>query len=343
MIRSAMQKGGWILIKKRVLPGLAVVGIAPLVATVGLIAILGLNPQFATRVAAQEQLPIIDLHFHPQPQWNRGALVNLFDQLGVAMAGNGPGGPDSVALSFAQQYPGRFIPFAGLREITDIIHTDGDHAWNLNGGGITSYLIRLEAELASGQYKGIGELFPNNLHSTSRGFPSQRYPVDAPLMRHLWALSAKYGVPLSVHLEADMGSVAEMERLLGTTPQGTFIWAHTGFFAEPSLLSRLLTQHADLYCELSWRDERPVEQGWRLPLPISEGGHLRSAWKDLLEEFPDRFVIGTDAGDQGSVTTYARLINYWRTILSQLAPATAQKLAHQNAEHILKLPPSVKR
>ncbi len=128
-----------------------------------------------------------------------------------------------------------------------------------------------------------------------------------------------------------------MERLLEVTPQGTFIWAHTGFFAEPPLLKRLLQQHPDLFCELSWRDERPVAQGWHLPIPISEGNRLRPEWKDLLEEFPDRFVIGTDVSTP-SLIEYASLIKYWRAILSQLTAETAEKFAHANAERILRLP-----
>lgn len=69
-------------------------------------------------------------------------------------------------------------------------------------------------------------------------------------------------MPLSVHLEAQGASIDEMERLVDTTPQGMFIWAHTGFYAEPALLSRLLKRHADLYCELSHRDEAMTPKSW---------------------------------------------------------------------------------
>lgn len=263
--------------------------------------------------------------------------MRLFDQLEVAKAGNGPAGPDSIALDYAAKYPDRFIPFLGLWEIQVQIRDDGAWAWNLQSPRIMAYLVKLEGELQSGKARGIGELYPNNMNSHPPAFPGTRYPVDSPLMRRLWAFSAQYGVPLSVHLEADGSSVAGMERLLDVTPQGIFIWAHTGFFAEPPLLKRLFQQHPALFCELSWRDERTIKTGWRLPLPISEGGQLRPIWKDLLEEFPERFVIGTDVNPP-SIIEYATLIQYWRKILSQLTPETAEKLAHKNAERILRLP-----
>jgi predicted TIM-barrel fold metal-dependent hydrolase len=286
---------------------------------------------------AQQALPIIDLHFHPLRGWDMAALVDLFDELGVAKAGNGPGGPDEIAFSFAAKYPDRFIPFAGLGEITFHIQREGELAWTLQGPGIMGYLSKLEGELRSGAAKGIGELFPDNMNSHPDYFPGMRYPADSPLMRRLWALSAQYGVPLSVHLEARGAPIAEMERLLEVTPRGTFIWAHTGFFAEPPLLRRLLQQHPALFCELSWRDERALAQGWRLPIPISEGNQLKTEWKDLLEEFSDRFVIGTDVSTPSPIE-YARLVKYWRAILSQLTPETAEKFAHANAERILRLP-----
>jgi predicted TIM-barrel fold metal-dependent hydrolase len=125
-----------------------------------------------------------------------------------------------------------------------------------------------------------------------------------------------------------------MERLLESNRQGTWLWAHTGFFIEPPALRRLFQRHLNLLCELSWRDER---YGPRR-IPISEDGQLRPEWKELLEEFPDRFVVGTDVADP-SLSGYSFMIDYWRGILKQLSADSSEKLSHQNAERILKLPP----
>ncbi len=293
---------------------------------------------FSARGAAgQQPIPIIDLNFHPAYGWDTGALVSLFDQVGVAKAGNGPVGPDSLALNFAASYPNRFIPFAGQGEIVFQTLLDKERVWALDSPGIIAYLSQLEIALRFRRYKGIGLLYLNNLDSHPIGFPAMRYPVDSPLMYRLWSYSVTYGVPLSVHMEATAQSVAEMERLLEANQKGTLIWAHTGYFAEPPLLRRLFNGHANLFCDLSWRDERKL----LISLPISERGRLRLSWKDLLEEFPDRFVIGTDVGIP-SINGYKNLINYWREILAQLSPVTAERLAYRNAERILRLSPSVR-
>jgi predicted TIM-barrel fold metal-dependent hydrolase len=71
---------------------------------------------------------------------------------------------------------------------------------------------------------------------------------------------------------------------------------------------------------------------------------LRPEWQELFEGFSDRFVIGTDIVDPNRpfVQEYESLIMYWREIIGQLSRDTAERIAHQNAERILRLPPSTK-
>ncbi len=304
------------------------------VVPVGLIVLLSFLFGPGAAALAQPTPPIIDLHFHADLGWDKAALVRLFDQLGVARAGGGPAGPDTLGLSFASTHPDRFIPFGGQGSLVRLMWREGTAIWNLQSSSITDYLRLLETLLRLGQLKGIGEIFVNNVHTHPPDFTPIRFPADSPLMRRLWAFSAMYGVPVHVHAEADGPTVAEMERLLESNREGTWLWAHTGFFIEPPLLRRLFQHHPNLFCELSWRDERPFHN-----IPISQGGQLRSEWKELLEEFPDRFVIGTDIGGRPSLDGYSGLIGYWRGILKQLSPEAAEKLAHENAERILKLPP----
>jgi len=292
------------------------------------------NARFDSVVA--QTVPIIDLHFHADQAWDVHALVTLFDELGVAAAGNGARGSDGLALKFAQQYPGRFIPYGGNEPIRGFISREGERAYTLQTPAVVEYLGQLETALRDKQFKGIGELVINSTHS--RADKASKYPADSSLMRRLWALSATYGIPLSAHMDATPESIQEMERLLAADRRGTWIWAHTGWLpaADPSMLRRLLGAHPNLFCELSGRESiRRVYRGD----PIDEGGVLKPAWKALLEDLPDRFVIGTDV-DPATPATYAEEIAYWRGILAQLSPAAAVKLAHENAERLLKLRPA---
>jgi len=300
-------------------------------------AVLLSNTRFDS-VSAQT-VPIIDLHFHADQAWDIHALVKLFDELGVAAAGNGARGSDDLALKLAQQYPGRFIPYGGNEPIRGFISREGERAYTLQTPAVVEYLGQLETALRNKQFKGIGELVINSTHS--RADKASKYPADSSLMRRLWALSATYGVPLSAHMDATPESIQEMERLLASDRRGTWVWAHTGWLpaADPSMLRRLLGAHPNLFCELSGRESiRRIYRGD----PIDEGGVLKPAWKALLEDLPDRFVIGTDV-DPATLKTYAEEVGYWRGILAQLSPAAAVKVAHENAERLLKLPPARSR
>ncbi|HEY3065855.1 MAG TPA: amidohydrolase family protein [Methylomirabilota bacterium] len=308
-------------------------------AALGLLALVLFVPVPHFADASADTVPIIDLHFHPDQAWDVHALVKLFDELGVAAAGNGARGSDAVALKFAEQYPGRFIPYGGNEPIRGFIGREGERAYTLQTAAVGEYLGQLETAVQAKQFKGIGELVINSVHS--RADKASKYPADSPLMRRLWALSAKYGIPMSAHMDATPESLQEMERLLASDRAGTWVWAHTGWLpaADPALLRRLLAAHPNLFCELSGRESiRRIYRGD----PIDEAGVLKPEWKALLEDLPDRFVIGTDV-DPATLKTYAEEIGYWRGILAQLSPATAAKLAHGNAERLLKLPPTPRR
>jgi hypothetical protein len=287
------------------------------------------TPAPAAQLPAAE-LPIIDLHFHPEAAWGDG-LVALFDDLGVRAAGNGAQASDAETLALAETYAPRVIPFGGGYTLRQFVLSLGATAWGLESPDVTAYLDGLDADLAAGRFAAIGEIHVDSTASYFIGTPPIRYPADAPLMQRLWSMSAAHGVPVSVHMDGSPESVAAMERLLASDRRGTWLWAHTGHYAEPPLVRRLLQAHPNLYCELSYRSSISPS---RSAVPLDAAGVLRPEWRALLEEFPDRFVLGTDLSAP-SAAEYTRHIGFWRAILAQLSPETAALIAHENAEQLV--------
>jgi len=165
------------------------------------------------------QLPIIDLHFHPEVGW--AGLDALFDEVGVRMAGNGESGPDQVALDLARRYPGRIVPFGGGDDVRRLVRSLGARAWEAQDPAVEEFLARLEALLRDGSLRGIGEIHVNNASSNVAGTPVYRFPADSVLVGRLFELSSRYQVPMSVHMDAEPASVAELERLLASNRGGT--------------------------------------------------------------------------------------------------------------------------
>jgi hypothetical protein len=274
-----------------------------------------------------DMLQIIDMHFHPDASWDLEALVQLMDELGVRQAIGGSGDSGVDALQFAEAYPDRFVPFAGQDGLRALNLIQGATSWDLQSDEILAYVDSLETQLQAGCWAGIGEIFVNTESShVSGGFS---IPTDTPLMRRLLDLSAEFGTPLSVHMDAAPASVEGLRSLLASNPEGTLIWAHAGWYAEPDLLRDLLASHPNLYIETSFRDEL------RSFFPVSADGVLNAKWHALIEEMPDRFVLGTDLNPPPTAQKYSELVGFWRGVIQQLSPETAAMVARQNAERLI--------
>ncbi|HSU66275.1 MAG TPA: hypothetical protein VLJ39_05370, partial [Tepidisphaeraceae bacterium] len=66
---------------------------------------------------------------------------------------------------------------------------------------------------------------------------------------------------------------------------------------------------------------------------LDKGGHPDAKWVSLIEEFPDRFMIGTDK--VGHFSDYPQEIQKYYIFLDALKPETARKLARENLLSIL--------
>ncbi|MBV9358777.1 MAG: amidohydrolase family protein, partial [Chloroflexi bacterium] len=133
--------------------------------------------------------------------------------------------------------------------------------------------------------------------------------------------------------------LAEMTDALRKHPDTTIVWCHAGIsrrLVVPTLIPdvrRLLSHYPKLHVDLSWVlfDQYLVVNG----APSED-------WLALIEEFPDRFMVGSDV--VGSVSTYVATITRYYVLLDALKPATAEKVARTNFLDVLpKTAPGVDR
>ena len=62
---------------------------------------------------------------------------------------------------------------------------------------------------------------------------------------------------------------------------------------------------------------------------------LDSAWKKVFEEFPERFLIGSDING-GRFPNYDRVIgNFWQAVFQDLSKEAARKIAFMNAWRLM--------
>ena len=160
---------------------------------------------------------------------------------------------------------------------------------------------------------GFGEMTAEHAPSST---PYEYAPPNHPLFLLLADIAAQHGVPIDLHMEAVSQemliptdwhvnplpnppqlhpNLAAFERLLAHNPRAKIVWAHAGCDntgdRTPELTRRLLQAHPNLYMELK---NDPLAVGKNPFLTNGATGTLKPQWLKIFQDFPDRFVIGSD-------------------------------------------------
>lgn len=293
------------------------------------------------RTLALGELPIIDVEHH----WGgRLALTDLLarmDRNGVALTwlGQNEKNGSAHALADAQKYPGRLVPAT--------IHGDGPR-WH---GRDPQLLEELAADAKSGRYFALGE-FEARHYVSSTNSRDVHLPVDSPSFEAVFRIAEDTGLPMLLHHEAEDALLPELERMLAAHPKAKVIWCHVGRNRNRSTWTRLstpdgvrefLTKYPNLHFDLNQAKPGSRHRGTGQVDSVlydsdpSKGGdnqpdaRLNAKWQTLLEEFPERFVLGTDV-NTGRFDEYSRVIDTLRLlVLKRIDKRAAERIAYQNA------------
>jgi predicted TIM-barrel fold metal-dependent hydrolase len=201
---------------------------------------------------------------------------------------------------------------------------------------------------------GFGEMTAEHFPTST---PYQYAPADHPLFLMLADIAAEHNVPIDLHMEAvpqDMplpshlksppnptrlhANIAAFERLLAHNASAKIIWDHAGWdntgYRTPALCRRLLQAHPNLYMELKL-DAQDVEMN--PPLVNGASGPLKPEWMKLLQDYPDRFIIGSDQHypmpEQAGPQRWQEIV----LLLNQLPGDLRMKIGTENATRIYNL------
>jgi predicted TIM-barrel fold metal-dependent hydrolase len=179
-------------------------------------------------------------------------------------------------------------------------------------------------------WQGIGEVFLRHDDLTALTYGDVPRATSSAFGR-LLDLAAARDLPMLVH--SDIGParlehpdyLGEIESAIRTHPNTRVIWAHAGISRRivianhTDILRRMLGQYRNLMIDLSWVI---FEQ------ELAPGGALDRKWVSLIEEYPRRFVIGSDT--VGFFDQYKPTLQRYYLLLDALKPETARNVAHDN-------------
>lgn len=159
--------------------------------------------------------------------------------------------------------------------------------------------------LAKNYYAGIGE------------FHAFGDDIRLPVLQAVIALARQHGMFLHAHVDAPA-----IELIFATNADALVLWAHSGF-ESPQTIALLLGKYPNLWADLAFRQDHELD------------GMVESDWQTLFEQFPDRFVLGTDTYTPERWYYVVEQADWSRTWLDTLPRELADKIAFGNAERLL--------
>jgi hypothetical protein len=254
--------------------------------------------------AAAYEGPLFDAHMH----YNAAHVDTLApEHVGRALADVGieraviitrhPG----LAESAMHAAPGVILPFL------DVYRTPSRKETWMHEADLPEWVRnRLDTGLATGSWRGIGELhlFADDRHAT--------------VFAELLSIARQHGLPVMIH-----GDPAVIDRAYEVEPEVLILWAHAGSFPYPPLIADYLTRYPGLHVDLSMRSDR-----------LNADGFMPLEWQNLLIEHSERFLIGADTFSARRWAELDRHASEIRSWLAQLPPDVADRIAHGNARRL---------
>ena len=272
--------------------------------------------------APEGVIPFADAHVHLNDLPMQLALMERFGVSHAVVFWGGRSSNDSV-LEAARRHPGRLIPFASISPE----RTAYRPLWEADSPQL---LQQLDALLATGAFKGIGEI--SAVHFPSEGFGETDFDPLGPMVTGILELARKHRVPVMLHVE--LTRMEAFGRLLERYRDVTVIWAHGGY--TPLFLARRLLQaHPNLVYELSARTwpRHPRSPEYTL---LRDGQAVWPQWLQLVEQMPERFLVGTDASHR-SLASEEMKHRSVQDFLRQLSPRARELVGTRNLLRLLGL------
>ena len=179
-------------------------------------------------------------------------------------------------------------------------------------------------------------------------------PINSPNGHRIFSLAQKIGVAFVIHLEPEDRPLAELEEMLTAYPKAKVIWAHFGQIRHPekenkynpSLVRRLLSTYPNLYIDLAtgepgrrYKCNNNILDTviWQDGIWSAQKNTLKPEYLDILAEFSNRFVFGSDyGGGRKPLSQHLRKkASNARLIMSELSEEAKHQIGYQNAWFLL--------
>jgi predicted TIM-barrel fold metal-dependent hydrolase len=191
-------------------------------------------------------------------------------------------------------------------------------------------------------FSGIGE-FSIHKEFVSSKIAGPVATLNNPALDRILDFCAESGLLVILHNDINMPfpkpdqenwDAAQMKELLKRHPATTIIWAHCGVgrIVRPvkdhlAMLTRALSDPAfdHIYIDISWSEVAKY---------VTETPETITNTAAVINQYPDRFLMGTDEMAPATQTAYLRILDMYKPLLDKLTPGTKKKLLKENYERL---------
>lgn len=289
-----------------------------------------------------KNIPIADVHMHTYEiskhsgSWWRDTM----DAAGVRWGGGAGDYREDIQETLGERY----IPSIGFTDFMRVFFRGGVRELENSEHEIFKRLYeRSDRLFRDGKIKGFGEFHIDN---TNSGDPKIRRKIraDNPALRKIYEIANRYGGVVQLHAEYTADFEKDVLALSSEFPKAITLLSHCLNTTNSKVLDNFFTKTNNIVCELSTQGAiffQLMGTG-RSPRAFDANG-LKGEWRDTIERFPDRFMLGTDLCCgldmyASARSNYIALVTEFRTaVLPYLTRETMEKVAHKNAVRVFKL------
>jgi len=279
----------------------------------------------------------VDTHGHAVPGLTADRAIALMDLAGIShMVLMARGRNDRLSAEIYRRAPHRILPFVSSMY----------RAWHRQDERVLAYA---ESQLATGVFRGVGEVMLRYYGIPWKNEPVIDVPADSPFMKRLADIVAHHDAVMLVHMEPEPEAIRALEHLLAYKRSLKLVWAHCGTVARVGLrtighadIGTLMERHPNLYTDIAGVQPESVAPsgGLRRPAITEPDGTLFPEFRRVLEKHSDRVLFGLDTPWQEcwAEEPFTRWVQWADKVVAQLADSgVAERIMRGNAQRLFGL------